>query len=58
MQHKPHKFDKPPAAQAARGDLICIHCGARRSVVGPDSECTGRHSDAITEVIHDYNPID
>lgn len=58
MPHRPHKFDRPPPGQASRFDAICVVCGGRRSVIGPDSECRGKEAVAVAETRHDYDPYD
>ena len=45
--------DAPPGA--GRGQT-CRVCGQRRAVVG-DLPCPGRHSGAVTETLHDYDPF-
>lgn len=55
--HK-HVWGPPPPGQGGRAEMVCRSCGARRSVVGADSECLGRHSTAVSETIHDYDPLD
>ena len=47
----------PPPGQGGRTQRLCLKCGQRMSVVGKDSPCPGRHSEAVSETIHDYDPF-
>lgn len=48
-----HKFG--PALPGQGSDQICTSCGARRSAA--PEQCPGGHPAAITETVHDYDPI-
>lgn len=53
-----HVWSEPPAGQGSRTQRICKKCGQRMTVVGRDSMCGGRHSVAVAETQHDYDPFD
>lgn len=45
-----------PALPGQGADQICKRCGARRSTA--PEQCSGGHPAAITETVHDYDPLD
>lgn len=50
---RPHIFGAPLPGQGS--DVICTKCGARKSVA--PEQCSGSSPAAITETVHDYDPI-
>lgn len=50
---KPHKFG--PALPGQGAEPICTSCGARKSTA--PEQCSGGHPAAITETVHDYDPL-
>jgi hypothetical protein len=51
---KLHDFGPPlPGQGSAR---VCKRCGAR-DATAPE-QCSGGHPAAITETVHDYDPLD
>lgn len=53
---KPHQWGAPPPGQGGRREQVCTQCGARRTMTPDDSECAGRHPQAVAETVHDYDP--
>jgi|GEM_PF-1867736 len=50
---KPHKWG--PALPGQGSEQICTSCGARASTA--PEQCPGQHEAAITETVHDYDPL-
>lgn len=50
---RPHEFG--PALPGQGADQICKRCGSRASTA--PQECPGGHPAAITETVHDYDPL-
>lgn len=50
---KPHQWG--PALPGQGAEKICTSCGARASTA--PEQCTGHHEAAITETVHDYDPL-
>lgn len=51
-----HRWGAAPPGQGGSTQRTCRVCGQRLTVVGRDSACPGRHSEAVTETMHDYDP--
>jgi hypothetical protein len=52
-----HVWAAPPPGQGGSTQRICRACGQRVTVVGADSLCPGRHSEAVAETTLDYDPF-
>ena len=52
-----HIWSSPPPGQGGRTQRVCKKCGQRLTIVGKDSLCPGKHSSAMAETIHDYDPF-
>jgi len=50
---KPHQWG--PALPGQGSEQICTKCGARASTA--PEQCPGQHEAAITETVHDYDPL-
>lgn len=50
---KPHNWG--PALPGQGAEKICTSCGARQATA--PEQCSGGHPAAITETVHDYDPL-
>lgn len=50
---RPHKWG--PALPGQGAEPVCVRCGARKSAA--PEQCSDAHEAAITETVHDYDPL-